>query len=71
MAEELNDDQRQLDELNEMWTAKELSTAQYRKMRKGITDRIAKAQHKVVIRPMVLSTGSRVRVHGPLGRPRT
>lgn len=57
VAEEVEDDQRQLAELNEMWTAKELSTAEYRKMRKEITDRIAKAQRKVVIRPMVLLDG--------------
>ncbi|MGC5000040.1 recombinase family protein [Streptomyces sp. DT195] len=56
-AEELEDDQRQLDELNEMWTAKELSTAEFRKMRKEITDRIAKAQRRVVVRPMVLLDG--------------
>ena len=40
-----------------MWTAKEISTAEYRKMRKEITDRIAKAQRKVVVRPMVLLDG--------------
>jgi hypothetical protein len=57
VAEEVEDDQRQLAELNDMWTAKELSTAEYRKMRKEITDRIAKAQRKVVVRPMVLLDG--------------
>ncbi len=57
VAEELEGDQRQLDELNQMWTAKEISTAEYRKMRKEITDRIAKAQRKVVVRPMVLLDG--------------
>ncbi|CAG7649446.1 recombinase family protein [Actinacidiphila bryophytorum] len=57
VAEEVEDDQRQLAELNEMWTAKELSTAEYRKMRKEITDRIAKAQRRVIIRPMVLLDG--------------
>ncbi|MFJ2953597.1 hypothetical protein [Streptomyces sp. NPDC087270] len=57
MAEEVEDDQRQLAELNDMWTAKELSTAEYRKMRKEITDRIAEAQRRVVIRPMVLLDG--------------
>ncbi|WP_327655890.1 recombinase family protein [Streptomyces sp. NBC_00483] len=56
-ARELEDDQRQLAELNEMWTAKELSTAEFRRMRKEITDRIAKAQRKVVVRPMVLLDG--------------
>jgi hypothetical protein len=57
VAEELEDDQRLLGELNQMWTAKEISTAEYRKMRKEITDRIAKAQRKVVVRPMVLLDG--------------
>ncbi len=57
VAEELEADQRQLAELNEMWTAKEISTAEYRTMRKEITDRIAKAQRKVVVRPMVLLDG--------------
>ncbi len=57
VTEELEDDQRQLGELNEMWTAKEIPTAEYRKMRKEITDRIAKAQRKVVVRPMVLLDG--------------
>ncbi|MGJ3560332.1 hypothetical protein ACR6C2_24735 [Streptomyces sp. INA 01156] len=51
VTEELEDDQRQLGELNQMWTVKEISTAEYRKMRKEITDRIAKAQRKVVVRP--------------------
>jgi site-specific DNA recombinase len=57
VTEELEDDQRQLGELNQMWTAKEISTAEYRKMRKEITDRITKAQRKVVVRPMVLLDG--------------
>ncbi|OKJ31463.1 recombinase family protein [Streptomyces sp. CB01580] len=56
-AKELEGDQRQLAELNQMWTAKEISTAEYRKMRKEITDRIAKAQRKVVVRPLVLLDG--------------
>jgi DNA invertase Pin-like site-specific DNA recombinase len=50
-------DQRQLDELNQMWTAKEITTAEYRGMRKEITDRIAKAQRRVVVRPMKLLDG--------------
>lgn len=57
VTEALEDDQRLLGELNQMWTAKEISTAEYRKMRKEITDRIAKAQRKVVVRPMVLLDG--------------
>ncbi|EFL00964.1 recombinase [Streptomyces sp. SPB78] len=57
VREDLEGDQRQLDELNQMWTAKEISTAEYRTMRKEITDRIGKAQRKVVVRPMVLLDG--------------
>ncbi|MEH0545424.1 recombinase family protein [Streptomyces sp. B21-105] len=56
-AESVEADQRQLDELNEMWTAKEISTAEFRKMRKEITDRIAKAQRRLVVRPMKLLDG--------------
>ncbi|WP_443070956.1 recombinase family protein [Streptomyces sp. NBC_01476] len=50
-------DQQQLDELNQMWTAKEITTAEYRGMRKEITDRIAKAQRRLVVRPMKLLEG--------------
>ncbi|TQF04377.1 recombinase family protein [Kitasatospora acidiphila] len=56
-AEAVEADQQQLAELNEMWTAKEISTAEFRKMRKEIQARIAKAQRKVVVRPMVLLDG--------------
>lgn len=56
-AESVEADQRQLDELNGMWTAKEISTAEYRRMRKEITDRIAKAQRRLVVRPMKLLDG--------------
>jgi hypothetical protein len=50
-------DQQQLEELNEMWTAKELSTAEYRKMRKEIQTRLARAQRRTVVRPMKLLEG--------------
>jgi site-specific DNA recombinase len=56
-TESVEADQRQLVELNGMWTAKEISTAEYRKMRKEITDRIAKAQRRLVVRPMKLLEG--------------
>jgi len=56
-AEAVEADQRQLEELNEMWTAKEISTAEYRKMRKEIQGRIAKAQRRVAVRPMKLLEG--------------
>ncbi|MHC0433837.1 recombinase family protein [Streptomyces sp. O3] len=50
-------DQQQLVELNQMWTEKEITTAEFRKMRKDITDRIAKAQRRLVVRPMKLLDG--------------
>lgn len=53
----VEDDQRQLEELNEMWTAKEISTTEYRKMRKEIQGRISKAQRRTVVRPMKLLEG--------------
>ncbi|MFJ6212067.1 recombinase family protein [Streptomyces sp. NPDC092296] len=56
-AEAVEADQQQLEELNEMWTAKEISTAEYRKMRKEIQGRIAKAQRRVAVRPMKLLEG--------------
>ncbi|GAA2064427.1 hypothetical protein GCM10009801_09030 [Streptomyces albiaxialis] len=56
-TESVEADQRQLDELNEMWTGKEITTAEYRKMRKEITDRIAKTQRRLVVRPMKLLDG--------------
>ncbi|MGV9576688.1 recombinase family protein [Streptomyces sp. NPDC003509] len=57
LTEAVEADQQQLAELNQMWTAKEISTAEYRAMRKGITDRIAKAQKRMVVRPVKLLDG--------------
>lgn len=57
LTEAVDADQRQLAELNQMWTAKEISTAEYRVMRKGIIDRIAKAQKRMVVRPVKLLDG--------------
>lgn len=53
----LDDDQRQLAELNAMWAEKEINTADFRKMRGVIQGRISKAQRRVTIRPMVLLDG--------------
>ncbi|TDU06488.1 DNA invertase Pin-like site-specific DNA recombinase [Streptomyces sp. 846.5] len=50
-------DEQQLAELNEMWTGKEITTAEYRKMRKEIQSRISKAQSRRVVRPMKLLEG--------------
>jgi len=51
------DDERQLRELNEMWTAKEITTSEYRKMRQDIMDRIARNERKTVIRPIAVLEG--------------
>jgi hypothetical protein len=49
----------------------ELSAAEYRKLRKEITDRIAVSQRRVVIRPMALLDGlTGMRAHGPPGTSR-
>ncbi|MFJ8738007.1 recombinase family protein [Embleya sp. NPDC127516] len=64
VAETIDADRRQLRELNDMWTAKEVSTAEYRQMRKSIEDRIAKAQRRTVVRPLKLIEG----VTGPGAR---
>ncbi|HZR49480.1 MAG TPA: recombinase family protein [Streptosporangiaceae bacterium] len=51
------DDERQLRELNEMWTAKVITTREYREMRREITERIAKNERKTVVRPIKLLEG--------------
>ena len=56
-AAEIDADTKQLAELNEMWTAREISTPEYRKMRKAIEDRLAKAQRKTVLRPLKVLEG--------------
>lgn len=50
--DDIADDERQLRELNEMWTAKEISTREYRDMRQAILDRIEKNERKTVVRPI-------------------
>lgn len=50
-------DQQRLEELKEMWLAKEVTTAEFRQMRKQVQDRIAKAQRRLVVRPMKLLEG--------------
>jgi site-specific DNA recombinase len=48
----IGDDERQLQELNDMWTAKELTTREYREMRQTIIDRMEKNERKTVVRPI-------------------
>jgi site-specific DNA recombinase len=43
---EIEDDERQLRELNEMWKAKEVTTAEYREMRRDIQSRIRSNERK-------------------------
>jgi DNA invertase Pin-like site-specific DNA recombinase len=51
------DDERQLKELNEMWTAKEITTSEYRQMRHEITERIERNEPKTVVRPIKMLEG--------------
>jgi site-specific DNA recombinase len=46
-------DHAELAELKAMWDARELSTSEYRAMRKTVEDRIRKIEAKTVIRPAV------------------
>jgi hypothetical protein len=46
-------DERELAELKDMWTHQELSTREYRQMRKTIEDRITTLQRKTIVRPTV------------------
>ncbi|MEU8516180.1 recombinase family protein [Kitasatospora sp. NPDC048722] len=46
-------DRQELSELKEMWESRELSTREYRAMRKTVEDRIAAVQKKLIIRPAV------------------
>ncbi len=51
------DDERQLKELDGMWTAKEIPTATYRQMRREITARIARNEPKTIARPVETRQG--------------
>jgi site-specific DNA recombinase len=46
-------DERELAELKDMWTHRELSTREYRQMRKTVEDRITTLQRKTIVRPTV------------------
>jgi DNA invertase Pin-like site-specific DNA recombinase len=47
--EQIEDDERQLHELNQMWTHKEVTTREYRVMRAAIMERIKASEPKVVV----------------------
>ncbi|MFF4660422.1 recombinase family protein [Streptomyces sp. NPDC001381] len=51
------DDAAQLAELNEMWLAKEIPTAEYRAMRRRIEDRMKDRQRRTVQRPVAVLEG--------------
>ncbi|MFR0356656.1 recombinase family protein [Streptomyces sediminimaris] len=51
------DDARQLQELNQMWLAKEVPTPEYRTMRRAIEDRIKERQRRTVQRPVAVLQG--------------
>ncbi|PYC78608.1 recombinase family protein [Streptomyces tateyamensis] len=46
-------DRQELSDLKEMWDARELTTREYRAMRKTVEDRIAAVQKKLIVRPVV------------------
>lgn len=44
-------DEQELAELKDMWTNREVSTREYREMRRTVEDRISTIRHKTVVRP--------------------
>jgi len=46
-------DEHELTELKDMWTQRELSTREYRQMRKTVEDRITTLQRKTIVRPTI------------------
>jgi hypothetical protein len=46
-------DEHELAELKDMWTQRELSTREYRQMRKTVEDRIITLHRKTIVRPTV------------------
>jgi site-specific DNA recombinase len=49
----INTDEAELAELKDMWTSRELSTREYRAMRKTVEDRITTLRRKTIVRPAV------------------
>jgi site-specific DNA recombinase len=49
----INADEAELAELKDMWTHRELSTREYRQMRKTVDDRISTLRRKTLVRPTV------------------
>jgi site-specific DNA recombinase len=53
-------DERELAELKDMWNNRELSTREYRQMRKTVEDRITTLRRKTIVRPTVEVLGGLV-----------
>lgn len=49
----ISDDEQELAELKDMWNQREISTREYRQMRKTVEDRITTLQRKTIVRPTV------------------
>jgi hypothetical protein len=47
-------DEHELAELKDMWTQRELSTREYRQMRRTVEDRITTLQRKTIVRPTIV-----------------
>jgi hypothetical protein len=50
---EISVDEAELAELKDMWTSREISTREYRQMRKTVEDRITTLRRKTIVRPTV------------------
>jgi hypothetical protein len=49
----ISTDEAELAELKDMWTSREISTREYRQMRKTVEDRITTLRRKTIVRPTV------------------
>jgi hypothetical protein len=49
----ISDDEQELAELKDMWDQREISTREYRQMRKTVEDRISGLRRKTIVRPTV------------------
>ncbi len=49
----ISDDEQELAELKDMWNQREISTREYRQMRKTVEDRISGLRRKTIVRPTV------------------
>jgi RecA-family ATPase len=54
----ISDDEQELAELKDMWNQREISTREYRQMRKTVEDRITTLQRKGTVNLLKLSGGT-------------